>query len=421
MKRENLNPFENAQKVIKEVCSILNTDCSVYELLKEPARVIEVNIPVKMDNGNIKVFKGYRSQHNNVLGPTKGGIRFHQNVNLDEVKALSIWMTFKCAVADLPYGGGKGGIIVDPKTLSKDELERLSRGYVQGIYKLIGEKVDIPAPDVNTNGEIMSWMLDEYNKLVGENDLGTFTGKPIGLGGSKGRVEATGLGIAITAREALKKLNIKIENTNVAIQGLGNVGSFAAKNIEKLGSKVVSVAEWDKEKGSYAIYNKEGFKVEDLIEYFKDNGTLIGFTDSIELSNEEFWSLDADVLIPAALENSITLDNANLINAKLICEGANGPITPEADAILNNKEILVIPDILTNIGGVVVSYFEWVQNLNGYYWGEDRVKNEEEILLVNSFKNIWTTKEEFNVSMRKAAYIYSIKKLASAMKLRGWY
>ncbi|WP_027623493.1 Glu/Leu/Phe/Val family dehydrogenase [Clostridium lundense] len=421
MKRENLNPFENAQKVIKEVCSIINADDSVYELLKEPAKVIEVNIPVKMDNGNIKVFKGYRSQHNNVLGPTKGGIRFHQNVNLDEVKALSIWMTFKCAVADLPYGGGKGGIIVDPKTLSKGELERLSRGYVQGIYKSIGEKVDIPAPDVNTNGEIMSWMLDEYNKLVGKNALGTFTGKPIDLGGSKGRVEATGLGIAITVREALKKLNMKIENAKVAIQGLGNVGSFAAKNMEALGSKVVSVAEWDKGKGFYAIYNKEGFKVEDLIRYFKDNDTLIGFPNSKELSSEEFWSLDVDVLIPAALENSITLENVNLINAKLICEGANGPITPEADDILNKKGILVTPDILTNIGGVVVSYFEWVQNLSGYYWEENKVKKEEDILLVNSFKNVWNVKEDFNVSMRKAAYIYSIKKLASAMKLRGWY
>lgn len=421
MVKENLNPFENAQKIIKEACEVINADNDVFELLKEPARVIEVNIPIKMDNGTIRVFKGYRSQHNDALGPYKGGIRFHQNVNLDEVKALSIWMTFKCTLADLPYGGGKGGVIVDPKTLSKGELERLSRGYVQGIYKLIGEKVDIPAPDVNTNGEIMSWMVDEYNKLVGKNALGTFTGKPIGLGGSKGRTEATGVGISITAREALKKLNMDIKDTKVAIQGFGNVGSFTARSMEQLGANVVSVAEWDREKGAYAIYNEDGFNIEELISYFKEKGTLIGFHNSSALSIEEFWSLKVEVLIPAALENSITLDNANLINAKLICEGANGPITPEADAVLNEKGILVTPDILTNSGGVVVSYFEWVQNLNGYYWQEKEVKLKEEIVLVNAFENIWSTKEQYNVSMRKAAYIYSIKKLASVMKFRGWY
>ncbi|KAJ52527.1 glutamate dehydrogenase [Clostridium tetanomorphum] len=420
MIRENLNPFENAQKIVKEVCQVLELDSNTYELLKEPARVIEINIPIKMDNGSIQVFKGYRVQHNDALGPTKGGIRFHENVSLDEVKALSLWMTFKCAVVGVPFGGGKGGIIVDPKTLSKGELERLSRGYVKGVYKFIGEKTDIPAPDVNTNGEIMGLMVDEYNKLLGKNSFGTFTGKPIELGGSKGRTEATGLGIGIIAREALKKINKDIKNISAAVQGFGNVGSFAVKSISDLGGKVISICEWDKENGSYAIYNENGLNFEELKKYFKNKGTLMGFPEAKNISINDFWSLSVDLLIPAALENAITTENVSLINAKVICEGANGPVTPEADIILNKKGILVTPDILTNSGGVVVSYFEWVQNLNGYYWEEHSVRDKEEDILVKAFNNVWDAMDKFNVSMREAAYIYSIKKISNAMKFRGW-
>jgi glutamate dehydrogenase len=421
MSKENLNPFLNAQKQVKEACDKLGMEPAVYELLKEPLRVMEVSIPVKMDDGSVKVFKGYRSQHNDAVGPTKGGIRFHPGVTMDEVKALSIWMTFKCSVTGIPYGGGKGGIIVDPKALSEGELERLSRGYIDAIHKMIGEKVDVPAPDVNTNGKIMAWMVDEYNKLVGHSAMGVITGKPVEFGGSLGRTAATGFGVAVVAREAAAKLGIDMDKATVAIQGFGNVGSFSASNCRKLGASVVAIAEWCKEKGAYAIYNKNGLDVDEMNKYMKANGNLVGFPDSEEFSMDEFWSLNVDILIPAALENSITAENANMINAKLICEGANGPITPEADEILEKKGSTVTPDILTNAGGVTVSYFEWVQNLMGYYWGEEEVESKEEIAMVKAFNDIWKIKEEYKVSMRNAAYMYSIKRVASAMKARGWY
>lgn len=421
MAKENLNPFENAQKMVKEACDKLGMEPAVYEILKQPLRVLEVNIPVRMDDGSVKVFKGFRSQHNDAVGPTKGGIRFHQNVSIEEVKALSIWMTFKCSVTGIPYGGGKGGIIVDPKTLSQGELERLCRGYIDGIYKLIGEKVDVPAPDVNTNGQIMSWMADEYNKLVGYSAIGTFTGKPLDFGGSKGRNAATGYGVAVTAREASAKLGIDMGKAKIALQGFGNVGSFTALNCEKLGARIVAVSEWCREKGSYVIYNENGLDAATMINYINENGNLIGLPGAIEISMDEFWGLDVDILIPAALENSITSDVAEKIHAKLVCEAANGPITPDADKILFEKGILVTPDILTNAGGVTVSYFEWVQNLYGYYWGEEEVEQKEEIAMVNAFNDIWSIKEEYKVSMRNAAYMHSIRRVSKAMKLRGWY
>lgn len=420
--KENLNPFENAQKMLKEACDKLGTEPAVYEILSEPLRVIEVSIPVKMDDGSIKVFKGFRSQHNDAVGPTKGGIRFDKDVTRDEVKALSLWMTFKCGVTGIPYGGGKGGIIVDPSTLSKGELERLSRGYIDGIYKLIGEKVDVPAPDVNTNGQIMAWMVDEYNKLVGHSALGTLTGKPVEFGGSKGRTAATGFGVAVTIREALNKLNININSATVAIQAFGNVGSHTATIIEKMGAKVVSILEYDRvEKRTYGIYNENGLTTKELAAYYEKNHTLLGFPDSKEISADEFWALAVDVLVPAARENQITLDNVDTIKAKIIAEAANGPITPDADKTLNGKDILVIPDILANAGGVTVSYFEWVQNLYGYYWSEEEVEEKEEKAMINAFNDIWKIKEEYMVSMRNAAYMHSIKRVATTMKLRGWY
>lgn len=422
MLKENLNPFENAQKMLKEACDKLGTEAAVYEILSEPLRVIEVSIPVKMDDGSLKVFKGFRAQHNDAVGPTKGGIRFDMGVTRDEVKALSLWMTFKCSVVGIPYGGGKGGVIVDPKSLSQGELERLSRGYIDGIYKLIGEKVDVPAPDVNTNGQIMAWMTDEYNKLVGHSAIGTFTGKPLEFGGSKGRTAATGFGVAVTVREALKKHNININKASIAIQAFGNVGSFTGTILEDMGAKVVAVAEYSREENrTYAIYNENGLDTKALDGYNKKNHTLLGFSGGKEISIEEFWALNVDVLIPAARENQITLDNVNCINAKIIAEAANGPITPDADKLLNEKGILVTPDILTNAGGVTVSYFEWVQNLYGYYWGEKEVEEKEEIAMINAFNDIWKIKEEYNVSMRNAAYMHSVKRVAAPMKLRGWY
>ena len=421
MSGKDVNVFEMAQSQVKNACDKLGMEPAVYELLKEPMRVIEVSIPVKMDDGSIKTFKGFRSQHNDAVGPTKGGIRFHQNVSRDEVKALSIWMTFKCSVTGIPYGGGKGGIIVDPSTLSQGELERLSRGYIDGIYKLIGAKVDVPAPDVNTNGQIMSWMVDEYNKLTGQSSIGVITGKPVEFGGSLGRTAATGFGVAVTAREAAAKLGIDTKKAKIAVQGIGNVGSYTVLNCEKLGGTVVAMAEWCKSEGSYAIYNENGLDGQAMLDYMKEHGNLLNFPGAKRISLEEFWASDVDIVIPAALENSITKEVAESIKAKLVCEAANGPTTPEADEVFAERGIVLTPDILTNAGGVTVSYFEWVQNLYGYYWSEEEVEQKEEIAMVKAFESIWKIKEEYNVTMREAAYMHSIKKVAEAMKLRGWY
>ncbi|EML6500008.1 NAD-specific glutamate dehydrogenase [Clostridioides difficile] len=421
MSGKDVNVFEMAQSQVKNACDKLGMEPAVYELLKEPMRVIEVSIPVKMDDGSIKTFKGFRSQHNDAVGPTKGGIRFHQNVSRDEVKALSIWMTFKCSVTGIPYGGGKGGIIVDPSTLSQGELERLSRGYIDGIYKLIGEKVDVPAPDVNTNGQIMSWMVDEYNKLTGQSSIGVITGKPVEFGGSLGRTAATGFGVAVTAREAAAKLGIDMKKAKIAVQGIGNVGSYTVLNCEKLGGTVVAMAEWCKSEGSYAIYNENGLDGQAMLDYMKEHGNLLNFPGAKRISLEKFWASDVDIVIPAALENSITKEVAESIKAKLVCEAANGPTTPEADEVFAERGIVLTPDILTNAGGVTVSYFEWVQNLYGYYWSEEEVEQKEEIAMVKAFESIWKIKEEYNVTMREAAYMHSIKKVAEAMKLRGWY
>ena len=421
MAKENLNPLENAQRQVKIACDALGLDPAVYEILKEPQRVIEVNIPVKMDDGTIKTFKGYRAQHNDAIGPTKGGVRFHPNVSLDEVKALSIWMTFKGGVMGLPYGGGKGGVIVDPSKLSQGELERLSRGYIAGLYKYLGEKCDIPAPDVNTNGQIMAWMVDEYNKLTGTNALGVITGKPVAWGGSEGRNEATGFGVAIIAREAAKKLGIDMTKSKVAVQGFGNVGRYTVKNVQKQGAKVVAVAEWAPSVGTYAIYNEDGLDFEELMAYMNEHKNLVDYPKAKMISLDEFWELDVDILIPAALENAITKEVAEKIKAKLVCEAANGPTTPDGDEVLNARGIPVTPDILTNAGGVVVSYFEWVQNLYGYYWTEKEVEERQEVKMVQAFNDVWNLKEEKGVTLRQAAYMISVKKVAEVMKLRGWY
>lgn len=421
MAKENLNPLKNSQNQVKAACDKLGLDPAVYEILKEPQRVIEVNIPVRMDDGSIKTFKGFRAQHNDAVGPTKGGVRFHPGVNIDEVKALSIWMTFKGGVMGLPYGGGKGGVIADTLSLSQGELERLSRGYIDGLYKYLGEKTDIPAPDVGTNGQVMAWMVDEYNKLTGTSALGVITGKPVAWGGSEGRNEATGFGVSIITREAAREVGIDMKSAKVAIQGFGNVGRYTVKNVQRQGAKVVAIGEWAPSVGTYALYNEDGLDFADMEAYMNEHKNLVGYPKAKQISLDEFWELNVDILIPAALENAITKEVAEKIKAKLVCEAANGPTTPEADEVLNERKIPVTPDILTNAGGVAVSYFEWVQNLQGYYWSEKEVEEKQEAKMVEAFKDVWALKEEKGVTIRQAAYMISVKKVAEVMKLRGWY
>ena len=416
MANENLNPLIGAQQRVKVACEKLGLGADVYEILKYPQRMLEVSVPVKMDDGSVRVFTGWRAQHNTAVGPSKGGVRFHPNVTRDEVAALSIWMTFKCSVTGIPYGGGKGGIIVNPKELSAGELERLCRGYVDAIYPILGEKKDVPAPDVNTNAQIMAWMTDEYIKLSGESSFGTFTGKPVELAGSLGRTKATGLGISIIMNEALKKQGKSLDGARVAIQGFGNVGSFTAKCAHDKGARVVAIAEWNT-----TLYNENGIDIEKLMQFKADNaGSIKGFPDASEISIEEFWGLDVDVLSPCAMENTINSETAPLIKTSLVVEGANGPTTLDGDKILQDKGITVVPDILANAGGVTVSYFEWVQNRYGYYWGESEVEQKEETAMKTAFDAIYKIKEEYNVSMREATYMYSVKRVATAMKLRGW-
>lgn len=415
MVNDNLNPLESAQKQVKEACEALNLDPAIYEYIKEPRRIIEVSIPVKMCDGSLKVFKGYRSLHSDAIGPGKGGIRFHPDVNADEVKALSIWMTFKACVAGIPFGGAKGGIACDPKILTKPEMEKLSRGYVREIYKYLGEKIDIPAPDVGSDGQVMAWMIDEYMQISGGSDTGAITGKPTIFGGSKGRDEATGFGVIITAREALKKIGRDIKGATFTLHGFGNVGSYSAKHLQNQGGKLIAVALRE-----VAIYDPKGLDYEDLAKHLLTNKNLVNYPNATTISLEEFWKLEVDVFLPAAVENTINSKNAKVINAKIIGEAANGPTTPEADVILDQRGIQVIPDILANAGGVTVSYFEWVQSLTKLYWSVKEVVEREELAMVNAFNDVWEVKDKYQVTYRKAAYMSSIKKLSDVMKLRGW-
>ena len=415
--KETLNPFEIARKQVKTACDRLNADPAVYEILKSPQRVLEVTFPVKLDNGTVKTFTGYRSQHNNAVGPYKGGVRFHPNVNLDEIKALSIWMTIKCCVAGIPYGGGKGGITLDPRDYSEAELERISRAYSEAISPLIGEKIDIPAPDVNTNGKIMSWMVDAYENIVKKSAPGVFTGKPVEFGGSLARTEATGYGVNFAAVQALEKLGKDVKGATYAIQGFGNVGYHTGYYAHQSGAKVVAVSTVD-----VAIYNENGLDMEALFKEFQEKGFITNEAGyGKEISNAELLALDVDVLAPCALENQLTSENAGKVRAKIVVEGANGPTTPEADAILRQNGVLVVPDILANCGGVVVSYFEWVQNLQGYYWEFDEVQEKETVVLRRAFRDIWNLAQEYDVDLRTASYMMSIRRVEKAMKLRGWY
>jgi glutamate dehydrogenase len=412
--KENLNPYEIVKKQIENAAVKLGLEPHIVEILKRPKRVLSVSFPVKMDDGSIRVFEGYRSQHTDVLGPTKGGIRFHPDVTLDEVKALSMWMSFKCAVVGLPYGGGKGGVVCDPQTLSRGELERVSRGFIEAISQIIGPDKDIPAPDVYTNAQIMGWMMDAYSRINQAFSPGVITGKPLILGGSKGRNEATARGCVITIVEAMKELGRPLEGATVAIQGFGNAGRIAAKLLAELGCKIVAVSD---SKG--AIYNESGLDLA-KVEYLKDHQSLLDYGESYHLPPAKLLELDVDILIPAALENAITSENAGRIQAKIIAEAANGPVSPEADRILAEKGVIVIPDILANAGGVTVSYFEWVQNLMNYYWSEEEVNKKLADVMVQSFHAVNETAKEFHTDLRNAAYIISLKRITEAMKARGW-
>lgn len=421
---ETLNVLESARLQIKKASEKLNLDPAVYELLKEPQRVIEVSLPVKMDDGSLKVFKGYRSSHNTALGPSKGGIRFHENVSLDEVKALSTWMSLKSALLNLPYGGGKGGICVDPEKLSERELEILSRKYVRSMYKYLGDRIDIPAPDVNTNAKTMSWFIDEYITLNGEKqDLGTFTGKPLVLGGSEGRSEATGFGVVVNTKYACKKLGIDLQKAKIGLQGFGNVASFTFKYLQESGAKVqyLSIRDPEAENGRSGLYCQEGFSYEELNDYREKNKTLVGYPKAKKITDEEFFTNSYDILIPAALENVITKDMAKKLKVKLIVEGANGPVTPEADQLLFDEGTILVPDILANSGGVLVSYYEWVQNQYGYYWTKEEVQEKQEKDMLLAIEKIYQCKDKYKVSLRTASYMVAVEKLAKAMELRAWY
>ncbi|MFJ7649044.1 Glu/Leu/Phe/Val dehydrogenase [Lysinibacillus sp. NPDC097279] len=411
---ENLNLFTSTQDVIQEALNKLGYDEAMYELLKEPLRMLQVRIPVKMDDGTTKVFTGYRAQHNDAVGPTKGGVRFHPAVSEEEVKALSMWMTLKCGIVDLPYGGGKGGVICDPRQMSMGEIERLSRGYVRAVSQIVGPTKDIPAPDVFTNAQIMAWMMDEYSRMDEFNSPGFITGKPLVLGGSQGRDRATAQGVTIVIEEAAKKRGIDIKGARVVIQGFGNAGSFLAKFMNDLGAKVIGISD------AYgALHDPEGLDIDYLLDRRDSFGTVTTLFENT-ISNKDLLELDCDILVPAAIENQITADNAHNIKANIVVEAANGPTTSEATKILTERGILLVPDVLASAGGVTVSYFEWVQNNQGYYWTEEEVEERLYKKMVDAFENVYTTATTRNINMRLAAYMVGVRRTAEASRFRGW-
>jgi glutamate dehydrogenase (NAD(P)+) len=395
---------------------LLGLDPGIWKILTHPKRQITVSCPIQMDNGQIEVFTGYRVQYNITLGPAKGGIRYHPDVTLDEVTALAAWMTWKCAVAHIPFGGAKGGIICDPTRMSRRELEALTRRYVAEIVDAIGPDKDVPAPDVNTNDQIMAWIMDTYSMHVGYTATAVVTGKPIEMGGSLGRREATGRGVMITTREAAKHLKFDIKGATVAVQGFGNVGSVSADLLTKIGAKVVAVTDW---KGG--VYNQAGLDIVKMIDFAKQHKTIDGFPGGEPIENEELFKLDVDVLVPAAMENQITMENAPDIRAKVIAEGANGPTTPDAHKHLHERGVFVIPDILANAGGVTTSYFEWVQDRHGYFWEEEEVNRRLESKMVEAFDDVLQTSIRYKTDLRTGAYIVAINRVATVTKMRGMY
>lgn len=420
MSHTTQNPFAIAQAQLDKAAKLLNLDEGTHQTLREPMRELVVTLPVRMDNGKVKVFKGFRVQYNDARGATKGGIRFHPEETIDTVRALGAWMTWKTAVVDVPLGGGKGGIICNPKEMSRGELERLSRAYIRQVGRILGEKMDCPAPDVYTNAQIMSWMVDEYYWMNGENQFGMITGKPLSLGGSLGRHDATARGGVYCVREAAKKLGLDPKTSSYAVQGFGNAGQYAALLHQEIlgGGKLVAVSD-----SRGGIYNPDGIDAQAIVDHKLKTGAVSGFSGAKEITNDELLTLDVDLLYPAALEQVITGSNAGDIKAKLICELANGPTTPEGDAILQRNGVFVIPDFLANAGGVTVSYFEMVQNHYNYQWDIDTVYERLDKKMTSAFADVYNMLEERkadNVDMRTAAYLVSVSRVAEAMKMRGW-
>ncbi len=412
-----VNPFETAKRQVDIVADLLHLDGGIREVLKSPKRELTVNFPVRLDNGKYHVFSGYRVQYNMARGPTKGGIRYHPQVSLDEVRALAAWMTWKCAVVNIPYGGAKGGVICDPKHMSKAELERLTRRYTTEISPIIGPEIDIPAPDVYTDSQTMAWIMDTYSMQKGYSVPGVVTGKPISLGGSEGRGEATGRGCAYVVREAAKTHGIHVKGGTVAVQGFGNAGSVAANVLhDEQGAKIVAASDT---KGG--IYKADGFDPHAVAAHKEKTGSVVGFPGSKPLTNEEILELPVDILVPAALENVITKRNADKIQAKIVAEAANGPTVPEADEILHQKKIVVLPDILANAGGVTVSYFEWAQDLQGFFWTLDEVNQRLERVMVRSYADTHKIAQQYSVHNRTAAYVLAIQRVVDAINIRGFH
>ena len=410
------NPFEVAQKQLDECAEILKLDPDVHAILRVPKRELHVSLPVRMDDGTIRVFQGFRVQYNDARGPTKGGIRFHPDETIDTVRALAAWMTWKCALLNLPLGGAKGGVVCNPKEMSRGELERLSRAYIQAIYRFIGPDKDIPAPDVYTNPQIMAWMMDEYSKIAGKNQFGVITGKPLSLGGSAGRDDATARGGIFILREAAKEYGVDLKKATVAVQGYGNAGYHAAYLAKSLlGCKIVAISD---SKGG--IFTEKGLDPEQVRKHKTKTGSVINFPNTKAISNEELLELEVDILIPAALENVITEKNAPNIKAKIVAELANGPTTPEADDILYKNGVHVIPDFLCNAGGVTVSYFEMVQNFYMYYWDEKEVHQQLDKKMTTAYHSALNVSKKYNINMRQAAYVVAVERVVEAMKLRGW-
>lgn len=427
MKNKEFNPFEMAQAQFDKVADMLNLDEATRQLLRYPLREYHFSIPVKMDDGTTKIFRGFRVQHNDARGPSKGGIRFHPHETIDTVRALAMWMTWKCAVVNIPLGGGKGGVICDPHHLSMKEQEQICRGWVRQMAKNVGPVNDIPAPDVMTNAQHMLWMLDEYETIYGGKYPGFITGKPVGMGGSLGRTEATGYGVIFTLREALKEMGIKIEDTTMSVQGFGNVAQYAIELYLKLGGKVIAVASWnEQDQCAYTYRKKEGIDKDELLKITdkfggidKNKAEELGYE---VLSGDEWISQDVDILLPAALENQINADNVSNISdrVKIIVEGANGPTTPEADKVIQERKIFLIPDFLANAGGVTCSYFEQVQSNMNYYWEKDEVLNKLDIKMTSAYLSVSELAKKKNLYMRDAAYIISVSRVAQACRDRGW-